>query len=394
LKSSAIAASQDNGMGLYFDTARVSFSGLSGAFAQSVLPAAWASALWARHQNYDSNDGEAATRNTNRNTCLWITKNDADGEVELTSRFYLHTAAASYSDDTQPCAGTDWLILFWLFGIVHTISWSTRWLLFEPYYRYHYRRTTAQHHQVSIKDDSKDMQNFSQSCTACLFHTLSAYFAYRVLSTRAWLYQQDQWFRVDDDSSAAVGADLKFYYLLYAARYLSDAVSLLFEHPRSDTPAYAVHHFVTIGLVLLSAHAHYTKAGGVLMYILDWADPFLLAAKASKYLSSHPADVFQFASDRLFEMFAVVFVATRNIMFTYVVYIAVVSQDDDNADKEDATIRLLLKGMLVILAFLMVYWLGLILQAAAYQRFHRGNVDDIREDEVIQRIAIEKQKTA
>ena len=165
------------------------------------------------------------------------------------------------------------------------------------------------------------------------------------------------------------------------------------EHRRSDTPAYAVHHFVTIFLVLLSAHAHYTKAGGVLMYILDWADPFLLAAKASKYLSRHPADFFQFASDRLFEMFAVVFVVTRNIMFTYVVYTAVVSHDEEE-EKEDATVRLLLKGMLVILAFLMLYWLGLILQAAAYQRFNRGNVDDIREDEVIQRIAIEKQKTA
>lgn len=357
-------------MGSYLDTASGSFRGLSGAFGRSVLPQ-WAG-RWARLRFIVDDDGPPAARQASP-TCSWRAE---DGEAR--TRFYLNGAAAAAAADgsKRECAATDWLILFWLFCIVHTVSWSIRWVIFEPYYRHHHHRRTA------ALNNPKDMQNFSQSCAACLFHTVSAYFAYRILSTKAWLYKQDEWFQRSDDDSLA--ADLKFYYLLYAARYLSDIVSLCFEHRRSDTPAYALHHVVTVLIVLLSAQANYTQAGGVMMYFFDWADPFMLAAKAFKYLSSHTADFYQFASDRLFEIFAVAFVATRNIMFTYVVYVAVISED---TEKDDGRICYVLKALLMVLVLLMTYWLGLILQASAYQRFDNdGNIDDIREEEVIRRV--------
>ena len=90
-----------------------------------------------------------------------------------------------------------------------------------------------------------------------------------------------------------------------------------------DTFAYAIHHVATVALVLFSAHAGVTRIGGVVMFFFDWADPFLLVAKALVYLSRKPTDMYQWWADRLFETFAVAFFLTRNLMFNYVVFVCV-----------------------------------------------------------------------
>ena len=88
-----------------------------------------------------------------------------------------------------------------------------------------------------------------------------------------------------------------------------------------DTPAYAIHHIATVALVLFSAHTGVTRFGGVIMFFFDWADPPMLLAKALVYLSRKPTDWYQWCADRLFETFAVTFFVTRNVIFSYVVYV-------------------------------------------------------------------------
>jgi len=124
----------------------------------------------------------------------------------------------------------------------------------------------------------------------------------------------------------------------------------------------------------MSAHTGYNFAGGVIMFFFDWADPFILLAKACKYLSDDPSDLYQFMADRLFEMFAIVFFATRNIMYSYVVYAALTD------DQEDDATRITLKCLLVVLALLMTFWLALIIKATKH-KINKGNADDIREEE-------------
>lgn len=130
--------------------------------------------------------------------------------------------------------------------------------------------------------------------------------------------------------------------------------------------------------MLLSAQAGATRVGGVLMFFFDYADPPLLIAKAMVYLSRKRMDMYQFMADRLFELFAVAFFVTRNIMFNYVAYV-ILAYDHQLTSSMPFRQVVFLKSMIVVLVILMTFWLGLIIKAAIYQKSNRGNADDIRE---------------
>jgi TLC domain len=197
-----------------------------------------------------------------------IRGNNGHDNSSIETKFYLSLSNA----DDSVCAGSDWMIWLVLVIIVHSVSWTSRWLLWEPWYRWHHGN---RHYWENLSNNDKnnnaghvepifcvkDMQNFSQSCTACAFHTISAVLVGRILLPAPWLHDEMQWFHRTD----TVSADFKFYYLLYAARYGSDPLSLCFKHVRADTWAYAVHHAATVALVLGSAAAGYTRLGGVLL---------------------------------------------------------------------------------------------------------------------------------
>jgi len=316
-------------------TAYQSFEALASSFMQTVFP--WRKKLFIRDPVCWSKDGQ-------------------------TSFFLDATRTDEYSDT---CTGTDWIILVILFIILHTISWSTRWVLWEPFFTWHKSIQTSKSH------GTKAMVNFSRALTACLFHAGSAYFGFAILFQKDWLHDTTRWFQ----TTKSIDPDFKFYYLLYAAWYMSDSVSFFFESKRSDSFAYAIHHVATVLLVLLSAHSGYTVAGGVIMFFFDWADPFILLAKACKYLSDDSSDIYQFMADRLFEMFAVVFFLTRNGMYSYVVYAALTDELQENT-----VTRTALNTLLVVLALLMKYWLFLIGQAVIHRSGNMGKVEDIRED--------------
>jgi len=70
-------------------------------------------------------------------------------------------------------------------------------------------------------------------------------------------------------------------------------------------------------------------------------------------------------------------------MYTYVVYSAWVDDYDDE-NQGDPTIRRVSHWLLLLLALLMTFWLGLIVKVAMFQQRNHGNVDDFREDKVQQ----------
>lgn len=76
-------------------------------------------------------------------------------------------------------------------------------------------------------------EKFSQSVTAATFHVTMSIFAWRVLRDKDWLWDVEQWSDNTHLDNQAIEPDFKLYYLLYAARYTSDLVSLFFEHSRS-----------------------------------------------------------------------------------------------------------------------------------------------------------------
>jgi hypothetical protein len=130
---------------------------------------------------------------------------------------------------------------------------------------------------------------------------------------------------------------------------------------------------VTIGLVACSSLAGYTRYGGVIMFFFDWADLPLLTAKACKYLSLDSKDLWQYIANRLFEVFALVYTATRSIMYNFVVYIAL-------RDLPYTQSGHIARTLLVMLAALQTFWLTLLFKAVKKQIANGGNVEDIRED--------------
>uniref|UniRef100_A0A7S2UR35 TLC domain-containing protein n=1 Tax=Attheya septentrionalis TaxID=420275 RepID=A0A7S2UR35_9STRA len=278
---------------------------------------------------------------------------ERDGEIpsQKFTRFHLESLQSTAVED-----GSDWIVLIIQFIIVHICSWWGRRYIWEPLAKSCMRRPTP-----------RNVQKFSAIATANLFHSLSAIFAWRMLYDRDWLWERAKWSIVVDE----VEPDVKFFYLLYAARYISDAISLLFEITKEDSWAFAVHHIASVGLVLGSAASGYVRIGCVFMFFLDWVDIVLTAAKLLKYSSKKRNDIFQILADRLFELFAVSFIITRNGVLNYVAYVCLV-------DFENAPI---LKTQVVVLVMLMTYWLVLILKHAIHQLFGDGSIDDLRESD-------------
>ena len=114
--------------------------------------------------------------------------------------------------------------------------------------------------------------------------------------------------------------------------------------------------------------------GGVIMFFFDWADIPLLSAKLCKYLSKDPKDMLQFVANRFFEVFAVCFFLTRNAYFNYVAYAAVSDLPFNNAN-------VFVRILLIALALLQTYWMGLIVKAVIRQHENDGVIEDVREKE-------------
>mmetsp|Transcript_40117 Transcript_40117/g.96870 ORF Transcript_40117/g.96870 Transcript_40117/m.96870 type:complete len:369 (+) Transcript_40117:62-1168(+) len=283
---------------------------------------------------------------------------DTDGSV--------WTMKLQSSQQPVSCAGTDWVIILILVCIIHCLSWIPRWMVWEPLadaYKSQSGKTTTW--------NKEECRRFSMTVTSCMFFTISAIFGYRVLAHKSWLFDRYAW----TERSPAVETDFKFYYLVYASRFISDSISLFFESRNRDAfIASFLHHVVTLGLVFGSAVTGFTKYGGIIMFFFDWADIPLLAAKACKYLSDDTIknDPFQLIANRLFEVFAVTFFCTRNVWYNYIVYSAWKDLDGDVHSR-------FCRYMLLLLAGLQTYWLWLIISAVIRQKKSGGRLEDSRD---------------
>ena len=73
----------------------------------------------------------------------------------------------------------------------------------------------------------------------------------------------------------AVSLDVQRYYLLELGFYLSLSLTLMFDVKRKDFLVQAVHHTVTIGLLIGSWIIGATRVGSLVLFVHDCADVFL-----------------------------------------------------------------------------------------------------------------------
>lgn len=187
-----------------------------------------------------------------------------DGPCPITNgQTFFYFFGGKENDD--PCAGMDWYILAFLTLIVHAISWFGRWLVWEP---------GATAIAKSIKHPTFDhytARKISTNMTECLFFVLSGFFAYRIFFDKWWLYEPDVWLEGREDWH--VDAAIKFYYILYAARFVSDFISVFFADTRNNTALVVacIHHCVTLGLIATAIYGNYIRGAAVIMSFFDWA---------------------------------------------------------------------------------------------------------------------------
>lgn len=287
-----------------------------------------------------------------------------DGGTTITTFFLNPYDDGDTKSHPSECAGSDWVILGVLTMLSLTISWGTRWIVFEP---------IANYRMQGFKSwNREECRRFSMTCASLLNFVLSATFGYKILSQQPWLFERSQWPQWRPEIEPA----FKLYYLMYASRFLGDMISLCFESRQFDALVAAViHHFATLGLVLGSAHVGLQRFGGIIMFFFDWADIPLLSAKACKYLSQDPSDTYQQVANRLFEVFAVLFFATRNCYFNYVVYCAWM-------DLSDAFVDQVCQWLLTVLVGLQTYWMYLIVKLAIKISENGGVAEDSRDDDL------------
>lgn len=173
----------------------------------------------------------------------------------------------------------------------------------------------------SATQQLKNREKFAQSEMEALMYGFFTFAGVRIVLRQPWIWPSSAWWiGLMDGSHQSMGADLKCYYILYAARYLASFCCVLLEHRRKDFVQMISHHVVTFVLVCISWWASYHRIGSIVMVIFDPADVPLHIAKLFKYIGG----IFEFGSDLFFGVFTLTWVITRNSLFPYVLWSATV----------------------------------------------------------------------
>jgi len=106
---------------------------------------------------------------------------------------------------------------------------------------------------------------------------------------------------------------VKFYYLMQAAFYLHQVLILNAEARRNDHVQMMAHHIITITLIGASYFANFTRAGCILLVLMDWCDIWLPLAKMLRYIDLTTL------CDITFTWFLVSWFVTRHVLFVLVV---------------------------------------------------------------------------
>ncbi|KAJ6583032.1 TLC domain-containing protein [Mycena vulgaris] len=111
-----------------------------------------------------------------------------------------------------------------------------------------------------------------------------------------------------------LAAPLKLYYITQTAFYTHQVFVLHAEARRKDHVEMIAHHIVTLALMSASYVFNFTRAGCIIMVLMDTCDILLPIAKMCRYMV-----VRQSVCDALFTFYLVSWFVSRHILFTVVI---------------------------------------------------------------------------
>lgn len=174
---------------------------------------------------------------------------------------------------------------------------------------------------------------------------------------------------------------IKFYYFVELGAYIHQIMWT--EVHRSDALEMLVHHFATIGLIVLSYLANLTRVGAVILFLHDISDVFLEAAKCFNYAAkTGKRALCGTISEVIFAAFAIVFFITRLVIYpSNVIYGAMFTAPAilSHLDKQYVGYYVLL-ALLIILQALHIFWFYLIAKMV-FQLVTGTMQKDIRSDD-------------
>ncbi|KAL6867134.1 longevity assurance proteins LAG1/LAC1 [Trichoderma novae-zelandiae] len=161
-------------------------------------------------------------------------------------------------------------------------------------------------------DKRRDRERFSEQAWNVIhysfFWPLGVYIWY---TSPYYLNMAELW---TDWPSREMTGTMKAYFLTQWAFWAQQLLVSQIEKQRKDYWMMMVHHLVTIALVAASYSYHFTRVGNVTIIIMDVVDIVFPLAKCARYLG------YNRVCDCLFGLFVVVWLATRHVFFSMVLY--------------------------------------------------------------------------
>ncbi|CAG2237509.1 CERS1_2_3_4 [Mytilus edulis] len=230
------------------------------------------------------------------------------------------------------------------------------------------------------QDKVTDMKRLEDASWQFIFYFIMSWYGIYVLWDKPWFTKSVHcWTGYPTQQTVSDG--IYWYYLLELAFYISSIVTICTDHKRKDFVEMSVHHIVTILLIGLSWNYNAVRVGTLVICIHDPVDYILAFAKMSNYCK------YIKVSDLCFVLFAVVWIATRLIIYPYMVLYSVTIELPEYANNSgpheqyygNSFVMQLLKVMLGVLQILHIFWSILIARTAA-TKFTQGQLQDVRSD--------------
>ena len=155
------------------------------------------------------------------------------------------------------------------------------------------------------------LKKFCEAMWRCVFYLFVFTFGMTMLVQSPWFW--DNLYCWVDYPRQSVWPSTYYYYMLEGGFYISLLFSIMGDVKRKDFTEQMIHHMATIFLITFSYVANFVRIGTLVMAIHDISDIFLEGAKCCVYLK------FQDLANGLFNVFAVVFILSRIIVYPYVV---------------------------------------------------------------------------
>jgi len=218
---------------------------------------------------------------------------------------------------------------------------------------------------------AEELQKFEVVVWRFVYYAINLIAGIWVMKDEDWIYDRKLIFF--NWPHAPFSKPLRIYYIWEFCTYLYASITIFVEPKQRDFYQMLLHHVTTLLLIGFSFIQKYERIGVSVMYVFDFADPFLEFAKSFLYCG------FLKVADTFFALFTITFFITRVLIFPYQL-LRTAMFDANTATGLPVPWRDHSVTGLIILQFLNLFWFFLILKIVfrvyLTGKMKRGDVRD------------------